>query len=222
MSFDIHQLDDVDSYADESEEAFEQYQYTLMDLFANSPEGQARLQVDPEMGYWAAQLVYYGYNYVGPSLPQMTVGDVDEVVTELFPAKISLFDPDQASDAIPELIAFWQYLKREYDLPNAGAILEFLQEIESDFEDIMNDPSRWGMAKSIFMAGQSAGFDMTDQEDVDAFIQLYNARIQAQGAGIPPPPGTPAPSDARKARAKKKKARKAAKAARKRTRKRRR
>ena len=222
MAFDIHQLDDVDSYADESEEAFEQYQDTLMDLFASSPEGQARLQVDPEMGHWAAQLVYYGYNYVGVSLPQMTVGDVEIVVTELFPGKISLADPDEAGDTIPELIAFWQYLKREYGLPNADAITEVLQEVEPDFKDIMDDPSRWGMAKSFFMMGQAAGFDMTDQDEIGKFVQLYNARILAQDVVAPPPPGMPDPSSSREPKAKKKKARKAAKAARKRTRKKRR
>lgn len=29
----------------------------------------------------------------------------------------------------------------------------------------MNDPSRFGMAKSFFMMGRQAGYDMTDQEE---------------------------------------------------------
>ena len=37
----------------------------------------------PDMGYWAAQLMYYGFQYIGVSIPQMTVEDVDEIVTEL-------------------------------------------------------------------------------------------------------------------------------------------
>ena len=59
------------------------------------------------MGFWAAQLMYYGYQYEGSTIPQMTVGDVRTVVGELLPRKISLHSPEQADDAIPELTAFW-------------------------------------------------------------------------------------------------------------------
>lgn len=177
--FDIHQLDDIDSYDSGMEEACEEYQDALLERFFNSPEGQARLQEDPELGFWAAQLMYYGYSYIGVTVPQMTAGSVDEIVTELFPRKISISSPEDADDAIPELVAFWQYLKREYKLPKANSILRFLRKIEPDFKRIINDPSRFGMAKSFFTMGRAAGFDMTSQEDIDKFIQVYNAAALA-------------------------------------------
>ena len=37
--------------------------------------------------------------------------------------------------------------------------------------------SKFGMAKSFMTMGQSAGFDMTDQEDMNRFMQLYNANF---------------------------------------------
>ena len=140
MDFDIHQLDGMTADAEEDEEAFDAFQQALLERFAQSPEGQARLKADPDMGFWAAQLMYYGYQYEGEAVPRMTVGDVRTVVTDLFPRKISLHSPEQADDAIPELVAFWKFLKREFHLPQADAVLEFLREVEPDFPDMMNDP----------------------------------------------------------------------------------
>ena len=61
---------------------------------------------------------------------------------------------DEADDATPELVAFWKYLKREFHLPHADTILEFLREVEPDFPDMMNDPANFGMAKSFFTMGR--------------------------------------------------------------------
>ncbi len=189
MDFDIHQLDRISPGSEGSEAAFEAFQQTLLERFAQSPEGQERSKADPDMGYWAAQLMYYGYQYEGKAVPRMAVGDVETVVTDLFPRKISLLSPEQADDVIPELTAFWKYLKREFHLPQADAVLEFLREIEPDLPGMMNDPSNFDMAKSFFMMGQAAGFDMTTQEGLDAFMLVYNTELLARQS--PPQPSLP-------------------------------
>ena len=214
--FDIHQLDGLDW--DGSEEAFEEYRDSLLEHFFESPEGRSHLQEFPEAGFWASQLMYYSYGYLGVTLPQMTKKHVEEIVTELFPRKISLLSPDDADDAIPELTAFWRYLEREYGLRQAGTILRFLRRIAPDFKGVMSDPSKFGMAKSFVMMGQQAGFDMTKNEDIDAFMRLYNASILAQDSE--PLPGSLGIGVSRETRAKRKRKRKAARAARRRRRKR--
>ena len=178
MTFNIYLLDDLDY--DDAEPLLEDYQDEVIDLFANSTEGQTYLETHPDMGGWIANLIYYGYCYEGFTLPQMTDLDVQLVLESLFPRKISLLSPDDADDAIPELIAFWQFLKREYQLSHADAILEYLHELEPNFRDIMNDTSKFGMAKSFFMMGQKAGFDMSTQEGLNAFTLHYNANIAPQ------------------------------------------
>jgi hypothetical protein len=234
MSFDIRQLDKADPDDSDQEEALAAYQDALIERLYNSPEGQAFSTAHPEteMGFWAAQLMYYGYAYVGVTIPQMTVSDVEEIVTELFPRKISLFSADEADDAIPELVALWQFLKREYQLSNADSILQYLHQIEPEFKAIIMDSSKFGMAKSLFMMGHSAGYDMTDKQDIDKFMMAYNANVLAQG----PDPALPSsaeegpfdlPGGSQKAtkkkpnQARKKKARKIAKASRKKNRKKR-
>ena len=189
MDFDIHQLDRMAPDSAGAEAAFEAFQQALLARFAQSPEGEARFQTDPDTGFWAAQLAYYGYQYEGRAVPQLTVGNVRTVVTELFPRKISLLSPDQADDAIPELLAFWKYLKREFHLPQSDAVLEFLREVEPDFPGMMNDPSNFGMAKSFFAMGRDAGFDMTTQEGMNAFMLAFNSRQFARQS--PPRPHLP-------------------------------
>jgi hypothetical protein len=235
MTFDIRQLDKLDPDEEETEEALGEYEDELIELFLNSPEGQEWLKVDPEPGFWIHCLIDYGYHYLGATLPKMTQHQAEEVVTELFPRKVSTFSPDDADQAIPELIAFWEYLKREYNLRNADPILKFLRQVQPKFKAMMNNPANFGMAKSFFMQGQAAGFDMTTNEGNQAFMTAYNAALlsgkaeplppslpfgYSPGGGFDSPFGRPATSSDKKAKAKKKAQRKMAQASRKKNKKR--
>ncbi len=175
MDFDIHQFDDVSPDSVETE--FTEFREALVKLFAQSPEGLELQKTVPCIGRWADALMYYGYQYEGESLPEMTVGTVRNVIYDLFPRKISLASPDQADTIIPELTAFWNYLKREFRLRRADAILQVLAEAEPEFPDIMTDPANFGIAKSFFTMGQEAGFDMTTEDGLQAFMLAFNKGI---------------------------------------------
>jgi hypothetical protein len=182
MGFDINRLEDIDIAEDEN--AFYEYQNELLDIFINSPEGQAREKEDPGMAFWARVLIDYGFHYTGATIPRMTEGDVEEIITDIFPRKVSLEAPEHANHALPALIAFWEFLRREYKLANAEDILRYLRSVKQDeFSEWMNDLSKFGMAKSIFTMGQKAGFDMSDEKENEAFINWYNARIASSRQG---------------------------------------
>ena len=125
MTFDIHQLDNVEFGDSVAEQALNEYQDAVLDQFINSPEGQARLEADPGLGFWSAQLIDYGYSYIGVTLPQMRVRDINEIVTGLFPRKITVASPEAVEDTIPELLAFWRFLKSAYGLTNAEPYCNF-------------------------------------------------------------------------------------------------
>ncbi len=192
MPIDIHQFDKIESDESETEEAWEKFQDALLQQFYDSPEGQARLKDDSGMGFWAAQLIEFGFTYIGISIPKMRVTDIREIVTELFPRKISLSSSDEVNNAIPELVAFWQYLQREYQLANAESILSFLNQFGPEFNRLMNDSSKFGMAKSFFMLGQSRGYDMTSQKGLDEFMLDYNTKLLQQNEPPPLPSAEPA------------------------------
>ncbi len=73
------------------------------------------------------------------------------------------------------------------------------------------------MAKSFFMAGQAAGFDMADQEELNTFMHLYNLTLPTAGPVLADPPVGSAPRRSL-VDAKKKDKRKAAKESRRRNR----
>jgi hypothetical protein len=175
MTVNLHQLDQIQNY-DEAIAALEGFVEELVLEFIASIEAQAYLQSHPVMeeyvGSWIDHLLYFGYAYESVTLPQMTMKNVEVIVAQLFPRKISLLDPAEADTAIPELMAFWQFLKREYKHPQAHKIIKFLKQIQPKFSRMMNDSSNFGIAKSFLMSGMAAGFDMTTEAGVKQFQQL--------------------------------------------------
>jgi|SRR5215510_4862997 len=184
MTFDIHLPDEIDDLGEE----LEKYRDKLVELFADSPEGQAHAKINPDLGFWTGNLIYYSNQYVGVRIPRMEEHHMEELLTDIFPRKISLSTPEDADMAMPELIAFWNYLKREYKLGNADQILNYLLSVkEEDFRAWMNDSSRFGMAKSFFTMGQSSGFDMTNPEELDKFMNAYNLNLaSSRNSNVPP------------------------------------
>jgi hypothetical protein len=188
MTINLNRIDAIEDY-DEAIEALEDFVGELIDEFIESSEGKTYLKANPEMeeyvGSWIDHLIYFGYNYESITLPRMTKNHVEAIVTRLFPNKVSLLDPDEADTTIPELIAFWQFLKREYKLANATKIIKFLEKIQPQFKGMMNDPNNFGIAKSFLTAGMNAGFDMTSEEGIKAFQEEYNQNIRESAANSP-------------------------------------
>src|SRR5205823_983078 len=114
-------------------------------------------------------MMEYYFNYLGGALPSMSVRDFNEVVFQLFPRKVST-EPESAATILAELRAFWNFVHRQYGLKSAERILATLDGgAEARLRKELADPSNYGMAKSFFMAGLKAGYDMTTQEGMNAF-----------------------------------------------------
>ena len=186
MPFDIKRSAEFEEPGDE----FCEYKDELLDLFADSPEGKACLQENESTIFWPGSVIEYGFSYLGCSLHEMSADRMEELLTEIFPRKISLSRPEDADSGLPGMIAFWEYLKREYQLPNAENILRYLRAVKpKDFKAWMNDSSRFGMAKSLFSMANSEGFDLSNEEENKTFMALYNARLRSGSFG-----GFPLPS----------------------------
>jgi hypothetical protein len=180
MAFDLYQLDSAEYEV--AEELLDEYIDQVIHLFAESPEGQAYGEEQPDLGGWIGSFLSYGYRYEGFTLPRMTRANVDLVMDEILPRKITVMAASEAEDAVPELMAFWSFLQREYALENAGDILTYLTSIKHKFPQWMVDPARAGMAKGFMMGGMQAGFDMTTQEGITEFQMAHNSRLLAEQA----------------------------------------
>ena len=126
---------------------------------------------------WAGAMIHYAINYPGVTPPTMTPSDLEEVIYDLFPRKV-IAERGDGAEIIGELRAFWHYLLRVYQLPQANQMLALLTpQAARRLEQQMQEPANFGMAKSFILMGKEAGFDMESPEGVQAWVKVYNATV---------------------------------------------
>jgi hypothetical protein len=184
MSFDINEpiFDGQGKYLEEPALG---YEHALMEQFTASPEGQAITQTGTELG-WAGVMIHYAINYPGTTPPTMTTSDLEEVVFGLFPRKV-ITERGDGAEIIQELRAFWQFLQRVYQLPQAKQMLAHLTpQAARRLERELQEPANFGMAKSFVLLGKQAGFDMESPEGMHAWVKAYNATVAPVMAATDP------------------------------------
>ena len=99
----------------------------------------------------------------------------------LIPRKVSI--PASEADWIIDVVrAFYQFLKREFGLAQAEDCLRVLgDDAVPTLEAALSDRRNFGMAKSMFMSGLDAGFDMSTQAGIDEWMRVQNSQPGAWG-----------------------------------------
>lgn len=185
MSFDINEAV-FDSEGTYLEEQAVRYEQALMEQFAASPEGHTITQRGTELG-WARALIHYAITYSGVTPATMTPSDLDAVVFGLFPRKV-ITESGDGAEIIQELRAFWHFLQRVYQMPQARQMLARLTpQAARRLERELQEPANFGMAKSFVLMGQEAGFDMESPEGMQAWVEAYNATVAPTMAAAEPP-----------------------------------
>jgi len=189
-------------------EARNELEDELVQRFVASPEAERLAEVG------ACHFVMdYAADYFGVTIAKLKPADLREILFDIIPRKVSI-DASKASWIIEETRAFYVFLKRELGLAQADACLRVLGGDATDkLRAALSDPAKFGMAKSVFMQGSEAGFDMSSKQGVDAFIREANGKPLP--IGFPLPQGVAArslaPAEARAKRTKRKSARQARK-----------
>ncbi len=147
----------------------------LLDAFLASPEG-TRWQGDEVAEDVAALAIVFGadYNHGGPLRWSPVV--VELFMLDWLARKVTreagLFE------RVPDVLRDWvRYAGRRRGVPEemlreaVGAVAGFEREMLAT----VDDPAAWGPAKAFAAAALGAGVDLTDGEQVEAFISRYNA-----------------------------------------------
>ncbi len=186
MAFDINQP--VFSDGEFLEKQGHRYIDQLVELFNASPEGQA-LRSQGEDAGWSSTVLEYAFTYLGISLPEVDGAALDEILFEIFPAKVAV-PPEDADEIIREQRAFWSFLKREFALARADECLELLNDEKAvdDLRAALADTSQYGMAKSILMMGRNRGFDMSTEEGIGKWLNTYNQEVSSGNPSLALPP----------------------------------
>src|SRR5579863_17577 len=143
MTFDIYQrVFDRDGMPHEKKSR--QYLDQLIQLFEQSPEGQALRNEGSDPG-WANMMIEFGMDYLSVTPPQMTPNGLREILFDIFPRKVST-SADEADDIVHVLQAFWKFLQREFHLENAAACLKVLDEKAArELKKELSNPANFGI-----------------------------------------------------------------------------
>jgi hypothetical protein len=162
----------------EPQELPEAARSSLVEAFLASPEAKAlSRRARTAAGEVAEILVDFRCNYGDGEALRWNDVLVEVFLCDWYPRKVAR--EVGFADRVPEVLRGWiRHGARERGLPASlidealGAVGEF----EEEFRIAVNDPSRFGMAKSLVLAMQQDGVDLTDQQEVAVWIDRFNAR----------------------------------------------
>lgn len=173
----------------EDEDAFAQISSELVERFERTPGGTDR-------GWVAEQLLQFKHVYLDGDLERWTAAGLSEVLFELYPRKVVL-EPGDDAEVLAGTAAFLRFLDDERlftgEAGDDGETLAQLVEQAGDrFAAAMRDERRWGPAKRLFGGAAAAGVDLTDQQQLDAYVRGVNALPHAaREALLGPGPAMP-------------------------------
>ena len=117
----------------------------------------------------------YSYSYLGLRPEEWSVTGLDECCMHILPSKICAGEPFFRAVA-PVLSAFFSFLAERRLLRNASRLARKVARIDKQIVRAASDPGNWGMAKTLAMVAIEAGVDVTDEEEMNAFITSLNLK----------------------------------------------
>lgn len=159
--------------ASEDPDAWSAWLQELIARFDASPEA-AGLSPDTEP-VWTDLVLDGAMQSNGESLATLTPGGVEDVLLEYFPRKVSA-PPSEGVHIVRELRAFLAFAERAFGMPHLRACAEALPPgMEERVSAAMADTRKYGLAKAQVMRGIEAGFEMSTDEGLDAWMRLQSA-----------------------------------------------
>jgi len=152
----------------------------LLEQFHASPE-HAKVK---EPHDWASLMLEHAHAFFGVRVDELTPVIVEDIVFFSFPSKVSC-PPEVAGSLVTELRAFFAFLERERLCPEAAACGRlFDDDAEDTLRDRLADPRSYSMTKAMIMAGFEAGYDLSTEEGLAAWLGQASDMLEG-GNGEP-------------------------------------
>lgn len=174
------------SFGPDDEDAFEEARKRLIAAYAADADG-------PEDGdtFVADMMLTYKWGYADGRIAEWRAHDLEGLLLDFFPRKVTL-DDDGEARVITDVASFLAFLHREGhltgdSLPRLRAVL---QTLAPSFQAAIADISRQSFVTRLVRQMRTEGIDPTDQRQLDAWIQGFNARTRDErdailGPGLP-------------------------------------
>ncbi|MCF8247318.1 MAG: hypothetical protein K9J37_19825 [Saprospiraceae bacterium] len=137
---------------------FKQIPDEIKDLAADAPDTFAR----------------FAFDYEGVDVGKWKSADVKVVCLDWIPRKVSA-EAEFFKEFGNGLAAFFSFLEREKRMKGAGALAATAAKLAPEIPKRAGNSQNWGMAKSFMMGASASGYDPTNESDLNAYFQRYNA-----------------------------------------------
>ena len=130
-----------------------------------------------EQGWAARDVLEYKWQYLDGDLTEWSVDDVEALLFEIFPAKVTLGPHDSAA-VIAGFAAFLRFLSHERLLSEGTGerLAKRVEAAQAEFEAAMSDEERFSFGKRLVAEMVADGVDPTDQEAMNEWITSFNER----------------------------------------------
>lgn len=179
----------------DEEQMFEELKKAWIEAFMSSTYFQAFNELQKEDVHFATDsFMHYSYSYKGVHPKDWSPTNVRSVCLEIIPRKITT---DQAffENFGEILIDFFKFLGSENHITNAGILIRTVENIKDQIPIEASNPNNWGMAKSLMMSAQEQGIDINNEEDINRFMRLQQAKSFDQLGASHPKSTAPLPKD---------------------------
>lgn len=152
----------------------------LLEQFSAAPEAHRE-----HLG-WAAMLCDYAVDHFGALVHELSPAQLDDLLFETVPRKVGV-EPEHAPVIIASLRAMLAFAGHTLGSDSARRSLAMLPPDASHrLARQLADPRSFGMAKSLVMAGLHAGFDMTSDAGIAAFLRASDHLPRAKTTSSAP------------------------------------
>ncbi len=139
----------------------------------------------------ATNLIDFGMAYFGMDIATWGVAGWEELLVTLCPRKFTA-DPEWFAGLAPFATELLRWLDSAGLVPGGKTIAAEVAQWGPEIVGRSNDPAYWGMSKSFMIQAMAEGVEPGNQEQLNAFVERYNARL-ADAENDAPPPHTMVP-----------------------------
>lgn len=114
---------------------------------------------------------------------ELNLGDLDELLLEVYPRVVTVFDAADAAGVIPsarDLLAFLGDTGRA-EPDRIERLTREVDELEPRFRDALMDPANWGPVRELAQAMIADGVDVSDKGAVGRWIAGHGADLPGVG-----------------------------------------
>ena len=145
-------------------------------MFSRSKE-YMKLPVNlKEVTMYALELfIDFSYNYLGSRPEEISIDELEELLFDLFPRKLS-YERESLIETLEVIKAFFIFMEMEGYHPDSKNLAHFIDKNQSEILKECENPDNFGVAKSIASFATKEGVDLSNENEIAQFIKQFNQR----------------------------------------------